>query len=78
MIFDKIDPFVFFVSFGLGLMYCYITNPSPKVVLKFPSPYNTEKVIYHETGGDGCYKYKADKVGCPTDKSLIKPQPIND
>jgi hypothetical protein len=71
----KINLFVFILSFAVGLFYCYIMTPPPEVVLKFPSPYNVGKVVYKDKA-DTCYKYKADKVHCPVDRSLIKAQPI--
>lgn len=75
MFFDKIHPLYFFIAFACGLLYCYITKPKPKVIVKFPSPMNAGKVTYKDDDGT-CYKYKATKESCPRDKSLIKPQPI--
>lgn len=75
--FERIHPFYFFLAFGIGLFFCYITNPKPELVIKFPSPYNAGKILYKDKA-DSCYKYKADKVECPIDKSLIKEQPITE
>lgn len=77
MFFDKINPLVFFISFGIGLLVCYVYNPKPKVIVKFPSPYNAGKVLYKDNS-DSCYKYNASKVACPIDKDLIKEQPIQE
>ena len=71
----NINPFYFFVSFAVGLFLVYIFNPPPTVVVKFPSPYNAGNVLYKDKN-DTCYKYEAEKVSCPEDKSRIKPQPI--
>ena len=73
---SKVHPFYFFLSFAIGLLYCYVTNPKPEVVVKFPSPYNAGKVLYRDKKDDTCYKYKAEKVVCPINKGLIKSQPI--
>ncbi len=73
--FERIHPLYFFLAFAIGLFFCYITNPTPEMVLKFPSPYNAGNIVYKDKS-DSCYKYKADKVECPIDKSLIKDQPI--
>lgn len=75
MFFDKIKLLYFFIAFAIGLFLCYITNPKPTIIVKFPSPYNAGKVLYKDKG-DSCYKYNASKVSCPIDKSLIKAQPI--
>lgn len=77
MLFDKIHPLYFFLAFAVGLLMCYATSPKPEIVLKFPSPYNAGRVIY-KTSANSCYKYDASKVACPTDKSLIKPQPVEE
>jgi hypothetical protein len=73
---SKIHPLYFILSFAVGLLLCYITHPKPDVVVKFPSPHNADKLVYKDSD-DSCFKYKADKVECPLDKGLIKPQPID-
>jgi hypothetical protein len=72
----KLHPLYFLLSFAVGMLYCYLTNPKPEVIVKFPSPFNAGKVVYKDD--DTCYKYKADKVECPIDKSKIKPQPLQE
>lgn len=74
---EKISPFYFILAFAIGLLYCYISNPKPDVVMKFPSPYNAGKVVYKDKD-NSCYKYLAEKVSCPRDKSKIKSQPISE
>lgn len=71
---SKVHPFYFIIAFAVGLLFCYITHPKPNVVVKFPSPYNAGQVTYKSD--DSCYKYKAERVSCPVDKNLIKPQPV--
>lgn len=77
MFFDKIQPLYFFIAFAVGLLLCYVTNPKPEVIVKFPSPYNAGQIIYKDKA-DSCYKYQASKVSCPIDKNLIKSQPIQE
>ena len=77
MLFKKIQPLYFFLAFAVGLLLCYVTNPKPEVIIKFPSPYNAGKIVYKDKA-DSCYKYSASQVACPIDKSLIKPQPIQE
>ncbi len=72
---SKVHPLFFLLSFAIGLFFCYISQPKPQIVMKFPSPYNAGKITYRDDD-DNCYKYKAEKVECPVDKSLIKPQPV--
>lgn len=77
MFFEKIHPFYFFLAFAVGLFYCYITNPKPEIVMKFPSPKNVGSIVYHDKENN-CYKYKADKVACPSNPKLVKDQPIQE
>lgn len=77
MFFDKINMLYFFISFAVGLLLCYIWNPKPQVIMKFPSPYNAGQIIYKDKS-ESCYKYDASKVSCPADKSLIKDQPVHE
>lgn len=64
--------FYFLIGFAFGLLYVYLSTPHPKIVYKFPTPYNTETEIYKDAVGS-CYKYTAEKVPC---KGNVKPQPI--
>ena len=74
-LFNRIRPLYFFAAFAVGLLVCYIITPPPEVVVKFPSPFNSNQVLYHDKT-DGCFMIGADKVPCPRDRSIIKPQPI--
>lgn len=73
---NKISPFWFILSFAIGMFFCYIYTPAPKIIVKFPSPENADTTVYKDNNNT-CYKYKAEKTQCPIDKSLIKEQPIS-
>ena len=75
MILDKLHPFYFILSFAVGLLFAYISQPRPEVVYKFPSPTNAGHVVYKDKNGQ-CYKYKYDVVKCEGKDPNIKPQPI--
>lgn len=62
----------FLIAFLLGLFYVYIDSPKQRVVIKYPTPYNTNKLIYKGLNDD-CYKFKAKEVKCTLDAI---PQPI--
>ena len=70
-----IDPLYFFIGLTIGLIYVYCTVPTPEVIIKFPTPQNSGKIIYKDKS-ENCYKYEANKVECPTNEKLIKAQPI--
>lgn len=63
------------LAFSIGIFICYVTNPKPQIVFKFPSPTNAGKVVYKDKN-DQCYSYKATKTECPSNTSAIKPQPV--
>jgi hypothetical protein len=76
MFFDKIRLVYFIAAFAIGLLATYLTTTKPEIIVKFPSPYNTGKVIYKDKANN-CYKYSASKEQCPVDSSMIKKQPLN-
>jgi hypothetical protein len=68
---DYIDPVAFFIALAIGLFITYIYSPPKKIIIKWPTPENSGKIIYKDNA-DLCYKYQADEIPCPDDKSLIK------
>lgn len=66
----------FIVAFSLTILYVYIHTPPPKVVMKFPTPFNAGHVMYQDAA-ESCYVFDAIEVKpCPADKDLIRKQPI--
>lgn len=70
-LFGHIRPLYFFAAFAVGLLFCYVMAPAPKIVVKFPTPYNVHETVYVDKA-ENCYKYSAEKVACPIDKSIIR------
>ena len=64
--------YAFFIAFFFGIFYTYVTAPKPRIVIKYPTPYNVNKIIY-KNSDDLCYIYKSEQTEC--DKNSI-PQPI--
>ena len=58
-----IDPIAFLLSLFVGFFLVYSMMPPPKVVVKYPTPENSGKVVYRDDQGV-CYKYAAKKVEC--------------
>jgi len=67
---EYIDPLVFMLALFVGLAYTYFTTPAPKILIKYPTPFNIKDTIYRDTNGV-CYKYLINEVPCPQDKSKI-------
>lgn len=60
------------ISFAIGILYTYLLTPPPRVVVKFPSPYNAGKVLYRDNA-DACFMFKSDPVECGGN---VAPQPL--
>lgn len=72
-----IDPLVFLIALCVGLFYTYISTPPPKVVIKYPTPFNAGKITYVDDAGV-CYKYAVKNADCPKNKDKIKKIPIQE
>ena len=70
--FENINVFYFIVSFCVGIGYIYMVTPSPTIVNKFPSPYNTKNLVYRDNDNN-CYKYTHEKVKCNGDNVIHQP-----
>ena len=71
-IFNKIEPTIFMISLGIGLLFCYLSVPRPEIIFKHPTPENAGKIVYKNKKTKGCYKYDALEVKCPKDESIKK------
>lgn len=58
----NLNPYLFFISFIIGLIVVFYTSPSPQIVMKFPTPMNAGKIVYKDFDNDSCYIYKAHKL----------------
>ena len=76
-LFGKLNPTVFFLSLCFGLFMCYITNPVPEIIIKYPNPddHDHDNVVTYIDEASNCYKYDIEKTSCPSGK--VKELPIN-
>jgi hypothetical protein len=63
--------FAFIIAFSLGILFVYLSAPKPRLIIKYPTPYNADKIVY-KNENDICYKYKVNEVKC-TDNSIEQP-----
>jgi hypothetical protein len=68
----RLNWIAFFIAFAVGMFYVYISSPKPRLIIKYPTPYNANKVTY-QNDDNVCYKYDTEEVKC-TDTAI--PQPI--
>ena len=59
----KFNIISFIVAFSLGILYVYLAAPKVKNIIKYPTPFNSNKVVY-KGYNDICYKYNAEEVKC--------------
>ena len=67
----KFNVFAFIIAFAVGILYVYISTPKPKMIIKYPTPYNVDKIVY-KNENDVCYKYQVEEIKC-TDKAIDQP-----
>lgn len=63
--------FAFIIAFSFGILFVYLSAPKPRLIIKYPTPYNADKIVY-KNENDICYKYKVNEVKC-TDKAVEQP-----
>ena len=66
---------VFLVSLSIGLLFAYLSTPPPTIIYVYPTPDNVNQMEYVDKA-DNCFKFEANEVKCPSDRSLIKKIPI--
>ena len=69
------DPLTFIISLFLGIFIIYSVTPPPKIIVKYPTPENSGRVIYKDEAHN-CFKVISSEVNCPDNTSLIKSIPV--
>lgn len=77
--FDKFNKLfslpIFLISLSIGLLFVYLSEPTPTVIYVYPTPDNVDNIEYKDRVGN-CYTFEANEVQCPTDLNLIKSIPV--
>jgi hypothetical protein len=63
------------LSFLIGIVFNYVTEPEKTLVNVYPTPDNVERIEYTDKAGH-CFRFGHKKVRCPGDKKRIKVIPI--
>jgi len=63
----SIDPWIVLVSFGIGMFIVYMTQNSPQVIIKLPTPKGADAHSVFRDDVDNCYTFKIDEVPCSGD-----------
>lgn len=67
----KFNFIIFFFALAIGILFVYLSTPKQKIIIKYPTPYNANKIIY-KNENDFCYKYEVSEIKC-TDKAINQP-----
>tara|TARA_B100001093_G_C26839717_1_gene1019977 strand:+ start:458 stop:694 length:237 start_codon:yes stop_codon:yes gene_type:complete len=73
--FKKLNIYAFLIAFSIGIFMCYINQAETITLIRHPTPENAGKIIYQDKH-QNCFKYLAEEVVCPEDKSKILNHPI--
>lgn len=66
---------IFLISLAIGLLFVYLSNPEPTIIYVYPTPDNVDKITYKDKAFN-CFKFNANEVTCPKNKSMIKTIPL--
>jgi hypothetical protein len=75
MFFQYISLRIFLISLAVGLLFVYLSQPSPTVVLVYPTPENAGTIAYKDKASN-CFTFEATEVTCPTDAGSLKTIPM--
>lgn len=67
-VFSKLNPAAFFIALCMGLLLCYITNPPPQILIKYP--FQDQNIKKRKDGS--CFRYTLEEVECPRDEKNIE------
>ena len=75
MFFKYIDIRIFLVSLALGLLFVYLSQPTPTIIYVYPTPDNAGKVTYKDQANN-CFQFEATEIKCPANRSKVKKIPV--
>ena len=67
---------VFLLSLCFGIFFIYVTLPNRQVILVYPNPDNSNKLLFKDDAGI-CHRFVPREVKCPKDSSKIRKYPVS-
>ena len=59
---------VFLISFAIGVLIVYLTNPPPREIMVYPTPENVGELLYKDRANQ-CYRFIPKEVKCSSNKN---------
>ena len=66
---------IFLVTFSIGLLFVYLSQPETTVIYVYPTPDNVINVEYKDKA-DSCFQFESLEVKCPSNKNDINKIPL--
>jgi hypothetical protein len=63
----SVDPLIVLISFGVGIFIVYMTQRTPEVIIKLPTPHSEDAKTLFRDDVDNCYSFKIENVTCTQD-----------
>ena len=74
-LFRKLNYPLMYLSFAVGVLYVYFSEPDMKTLVKYPTPDNAGKITYMDTART-CYQYITKERPCPKNPDEISAYPV--
>jgi len=75
MLFDFINFKVFLISLSLGLLFVYLSSPTPTIIYVYPTPDNLKEIEYVDMANN-CFQFESNELTCPANMKNVKEIPI--
>jgi len=72
---ERINWYIFILSFILGMVAVYVTGPEQQTIYVYPNQTNQRELNYKDSTGT-CFAFDSANRKCPTDASKISTIPI--
>ena len=66
---------VFLISLAVGLLFVYLSTPTPTIIYVYPTPDNIKDIEYVDMANN-CFQFESTKVSCPSNMKNVKDIPI--
>jgi hypothetical protein len=70
-----VNIYVFVISLAVGILFVYLSVPTPTVIYVYPTPDNISKVEYIDKA-QNCFQFQSKEVPCTSDAKDIPLQSV--